>query len=137
MQWFLSLMEELGIECQVSHPAKIRDADLILKLLMENRFPSIWRPSKELVDLRALLLHRYPVEGSSEQDFLIREATEEVRIPATAIATIDTVKPTFWRQLQGSLDMGYSFTSGNHQSTLNVDTKAAYKTPRLGECPFF
>jgi transposase len=71
MQWFLSLMEELGIECQVGHPAKIRaaeprkqkhdrrDADLILKLLVENRFPSIWRPSKDLVDLRALLLHRH------------------------------------------------------------------------------
>jgi len=44
MQWFLNLMEELGIECQVGHPAEIRaaepqkqkhdrrDADLILKL---------------------------------------------------------------------------------------------------------
>ena len=71
MQWFLRLMEELGIDCQVGHPAKIRaaeprkqkhdrrDAELILKLLVENRFPSIWRPSKELVDLRALLLHRH------------------------------------------------------------------------------
>jgi hypothetical protein len=51
MQWFLNLMEELGIECQVGHPANIRaaeprkqkhdrrDADLILKLLVENRFP--------------------------------------------------------------------------------------------------
>jgi len=71
MQWFVNLMEELGIECQVGHPAKIRaaeprkqkhdrrDADLILKLLAENRFPSIWWPSKELLDLRALLLHRH------------------------------------------------------------------------------
>jgi transposase len=42
MQWFLNLMEELGIECRVGHPAKIRateprkqkhdrrDADLVL-----------------------------------------------------------------------------------------------------------
>ena len=71
MQWFVNLMEELGIECQVGHPAKIRaaeprkqkhdrrDADLILKLLLENRFPSIWLPSKELRDLRALLRHRH------------------------------------------------------------------------------
>ena len=71
MQWFLNLMEELGIECQVGHPANIRaaeprkqkhdrrDADLILKLLVENRFPSIWLPSKELLDLRGLLLHRH------------------------------------------------------------------------------
>ena len=71
MQWFLNLMDELGIKCQVGHPAKIRaaeprkqkhdrrDADLILKLLVENRFPAIWLPSKELRDLRGLLLHRH------------------------------------------------------------------------------
>jgi transposase len=71
MVWFVNLMEELGIECQVGHPAKIRaaeprkqkhdrrDADLILTLLVENRFPAIWLPSKELQDLRALLRHRH------------------------------------------------------------------------------
>src|SRR6201987_2757351 len=71
MHWFLSLMEELGIECRVGHPAQIRaaeprkqkhdrrDGDLILRLLAESRFPTIWLPSKELLDLRALLLHRH------------------------------------------------------------------------------
>src|ERR1700721_1756993 len=71
MKWFVNLMEELGIDCQVGHPATIRaaeprrqkhdrrDAELLLKLLVEDRFPSIWQPSKELLDLRALLLHRH------------------------------------------------------------------------------
>ena len=71
MQWFVNLMEELGMECLVGHPAEIRaaeqrkqkhdrrDADLILKLLMEDRFPAIWLPSKALQDLRALLRHRH------------------------------------------------------------------------------
>ena len=71
MKWFLHLMEELGIDCQVGHPATIRaaeprrqkhdqrDAELLLKLLVENRFPSIWQPSQELLDLRGLLLHRH------------------------------------------------------------------------------
>jgi transposase len=71
MHWFLNLMEELGIECRVGHPATIRaaeprkqkhdrrDADLILRLLAENRFPAIWLPRKELLDLQALLLHRH------------------------------------------------------------------------------
>jgi transposase len=71
MHWFLNLMDELGIECRVGHPATIRaaeprkqkhdrrDALLILKLLAENRFPAIWLPTKELLDLRALLLHRH------------------------------------------------------------------------------
>ena len=46
MQWFLALMEELGIDCEVGHPAKIRaaeprkqkhdrrDAALVLRLLV-------------------------------------------------------------------------------------------------------
>jgi len=53
MHWFLDLTAELGIECQVGHPVQIRaaeprkqkhdrrDVDLILKLLVENRFPTI------------------------------------------------------------------------------------------------
>ncbi len=36
-----------------------RDVELLLKLLVENRFASIWQPSKELLDLRGLLLHRH------------------------------------------------------------------------------
>jgi transposase len=71
MHWFLNLLEELGIECRVGHPATIRaaaprkqkndrlDADLILRMLVENRFPAIWLPTKELLDLRALVLHRH------------------------------------------------------------------------------
>ena len=58
MQWFVNLMEELGIECLVGHPATIRaaeprkqkhdrrDAELILKRLVEGRFPAIWMPSR-------------------------------------------------------------------------------------------
>jgi transposase len=36
-----------------------RDAALLLQLLAEDRFPTIWMPSTELRDLRALLLHRH------------------------------------------------------------------------------
>jgi transposase len=71
MGWFLHLMDELGITCRVGLPARIRkaetrrqkhdrrDAALLLQLLVENRFPTIWMPSTELRDLRALLLHRH------------------------------------------------------------------------------
>src|SRR6516164_2188506 len=71
MQWLLELMEELGIECRVGHPAKIRkaetrkqkhdrrDARLLLTLLAENRSPTIWMPSTEQRDLRTLLRHRH------------------------------------------------------------------------------
>lgn len=71
MQWFLELLEKLGIECRVGHPAKIRaketrkqkhdrrDAGLMLDLLIENRFPEIWMPSTAERDLRTLLRDRH------------------------------------------------------------------------------
>ena len=72
MQWFLQLLEELGIQYRVGHPAKIRagetrkqkhdrrDARLILDLLvMDDRFPEIWMPSMEQRDLRTLLRDRH------------------------------------------------------------------------------
>jgi len=73
MQWFLKLLEELGIEGRVGDPAKIRaaetrkqkhdrrDARLILDLLvMKDRFPAIWMPTSEQRDLRSLLRDRHP-----------------------------------------------------------------------------
>src|SRR5437763_15707806 len=71
MGWFLRLMEELAIECRVGHPTAIRkaetrrqkhdrrDAALLLQLLVEARFPTIWTPSTEYRDLRSLILHRH------------------------------------------------------------------------------
>jgi len=71
MNWFLQLLEELGIDYQVGHPAEIRkaetrkqkhdrrDAALLRRLLVEDRFPRIWLPTAEQRDLRTLLLHRH------------------------------------------------------------------------------
>ncbi len=70
-QWFVDLMTQLGHEVQVGDAAKIRasevrsqkhdrrDAALILKLLLEKRFPRIWTPSGQEKDLRQLLIHRH------------------------------------------------------------------------------
>jgi transposase len=67
----LELLEELGIQRRVGHPAKIRaketrkqkhdrrDARLIWELLIEDRFPEIWMPSIEERDLRTLLRDRH------------------------------------------------------------------------------
>ena len=68
--WFERLMEGLGHELRIGDAAKIRasyvrrqktdkrDAGHILKLLLEDRFPGIWEPSREQRDQRQLLLHR-------------------------------------------------------------------------------
>ena len=70
-QWFLELMEQLGHEVWVGDAAQIRasyvrkqktdrrDAGHILKLLLEGRFPRLWRPDAAVRDLRQLLIHRH------------------------------------------------------------------------------
>lgn len=70
-QWFVELLERLGHELWIGDAAKIRasevrqqkhdrrDAALILKLLLEGRFPRVWTPSSEEKDLRQLLIHRH------------------------------------------------------------------------------
>jgi transposase len=71
MRWFQRLLARLGHQLligdataiQASNPRKQqtdkRDARHILKLLLENRFPAIWVPSMDELDLRQLLKHRH------------------------------------------------------------------------------
>jgi transposase len=70
-QWFVEMATTAGHDVWIGDAAKIRaaevrqqkhdrrDAALILKLLLEGRFPRIWTPSGEERDLRQLLIHRY------------------------------------------------------------------------------
>jgi transposase len=70
-RWFERLLHELGLELWIGDPAEIRtkrvrkqktdrqDAQLILQLMLENRFPRIWVPDAENRDLRQLLWHRH------------------------------------------------------------------------------
>jgi transposase len=70
-RWFERLLAELNFELWIGDATEIarkrerkqktdrQDAQHILQLLMENRFPKIWVPSGENRDLRQLLWHRH------------------------------------------------------------------------------
>ena len=70
-RWYERLVAELQFELRIGDAAEIRtkrvrkqktdrqDAQLILRLLLEDRFPQIWVPSWENRDLRQLLWHRH------------------------------------------------------------------------------
>jgi transposase len=70
-RWFERLVAELQFELWIGDVAEIRtkrvrkqkadrqDAQLILRLLVEDRFPQIWVPDWENRDLRQLLWHRH------------------------------------------------------------------------------
>jgi transposase len=70
-RWLERLLSELHFELWIGDAAEIRtkrvrkqktdrqDAQLILRLMLEDRFPKIWVPSWENRDLRQLLWHRH------------------------------------------------------------------------------
>ena len=70
-RWLERLLAELNFELWIGDAAEIRtkrvrkpktdrqDAQLILQLMLEDRFPQIWVPSWENRDLRQLLWHRH------------------------------------------------------------------------------
>src|SRR5882757_7790389 len=70
-RWFERLLAELKFELWIGDPARIKaarvrkqktdrqDAQLLLRLLIEGRFPQIWVPSPENRDLRQLIWHRH------------------------------------------------------------------------------
>ncbi len=70
-RWFERLLSELAGELWIGDAAQItamrvrkqktdrQDAQFLLKLLLEDRFPRVWIPSPENRDLRQLLWHRH------------------------------------------------------------------------------
>ena len=70
-RWFERLLGELQFELWIGNAAEIRtkrvrkqktdrqEAQLLLRLMIEDRFPRIWVPDSENRDLRQLLWHRH------------------------------------------------------------------------------
>jgi len=70
-RWFEGLLQELQFELWIGNAAEIRtkrvrkqktdrqDAQLLLRLMLEDRFPRIWVPDAANRDLRQLLWHRH------------------------------------------------------------------------------
>lgn len=79
MLWFERLLARMGHRLRLGDASQIqarevrkqktdrRAAELILQLLLENKFPEIWVPSLEMRDARQLLVHRHKLVGMRRQ----------------------------------------------------------------------
>jgi len=74
-------------------------------------------------------IKRVSPEEEKGQEFVIESGGGATKVGASQVAEISTQKSTFLRQLTGSIDAGYSYTSGNSQKTINNDVSASYATP--------
>ncbi len=68
-------------------------------------------------------------DNSQAEEITIESSSGSTHVSVENVAELSTQKDTFLRQLKGSLDAGYSFSSGNGQTTLNSDASATYDAP--------
>jgi hypothetical protein len=73
-------------------------------------------------------LERLPGTGDIGDNVTILNGDQTVKIPPPEVVQIETQKSSWWRQLQGSIDAGTSFTSGNGQIAANTDVNVSYMT---------
>jgi putative salt-induced outer membrane protein YdiY len=67
---------------------------------------------------------------TTNKDFEVHSPNGVAELAAPDVVDIKSQKSSFWRQLTGSLDFGYSFASGNSQTQINTDANASYLTTK-------
>ena len=66
--------------------------------------------------------------GESDENFTIGLQQNVMKVNQMMVLRILPVEGTFWRQLEGSIDLGFSFTSGNDQYQTTLATTTTYRT---------
>ncbi|HEX7772456.1 MAG TPA: DUF481 domain-containing protein [Pyrinomonadaceae bacterium] len=84
----------------------------------------IWLVDGKLVtDVMRLL----PTNSSESPNFIIG-SNESIRVPQVDVIRITPAGRQFWKRLEGSIDFGFSFTSGNDQYQTQLTATTTYRT---------
>lgn len=85
----------------------------------------IWLVDGKLVtDVMRLL----PTNSTEVANFVIGNSGQTIRVHQLDVIRIAPADRRFWRQLEGSIDFGFSFTSGNDQYQTQLAATATYRT---------
>src|SRR6185369_15524235 len=79
---------------------------------------------KRVTDVMRLL----PSDSSEVSNFVIGTATQAMRVPQLDVIRITPAARIFWTRLEGSIDLGFSFSSGNDQYQTELAATATYRT---------
>ena len=85
----------------------------------------IWLVDGKLVtDVMRLL----PSNSSEVPNFVIGNADQSLRVHQLDVIRITPADRHFWKRLEGSIDFGFSFTSGNDQYQTQLSATTTYRT---------
>jgi hypothetical protein len=69
------------------------------------------------------------LERAPDRSITVAGTDGNVTLPMSDVALIRTIGRSFWTKLDGSIDVGYSFTRSSGVSQLNVNTDTVYAKP--------
>lgn len=69
-----------------------------------------------------------PGNSNEVPNFVIGSSDGALRVHQSDVIRIVPVEPGFWKRLEGSIDFGFSFTSGNDQYQTNLTATTTYRT---------
>lgn len=69
-----------------------------------------------------------PANSVEVANFVIGSPDNVFRVPQLDVIRILPAEPGFWRRLEGSIDFGFSFTSGNDQYQTQLTATTTYRT---------
>ena len=75
------------------------------------------------------LMRLIPGNSNEIPNFVIGSSVDaQVRVHQLDVIRIVPAEPGFWRRLEGSIDLGFSFTSGNDQYQTQLTSTTTYRT---------
>lgn len=83
-----------------------------------------------LVDGKLLtnVVRLLPANSVEIANFIIGSSDKALRVPQLDVIRIVPAEPGFWKRLEGSVDFGFSFTSGNDQYQTQLIATTTYRT---------
>ena len=112
---------ELRIKSDYMAEAVRLDWSKVERLESKSTF-MIWLVDGKLVtDVMRLL----PTNSSEAPNFVIGSS---IRVPQLDVIRITPADRQFWKRLEGSIDLGFSFTSGNDQYQTQLTATTTYRT---------
>ena len=66
--------------------------------------------------------------GSDGGDFIIGSSQQSIRVQQLDVIRITPADKRFWKSLEGSIDLGFNFTSGNDQYNAQLLATTTYRT---------
>ena len=69
------------------------------------------------------------LRSDADRVLVVVEATGPVSLPMADVTVITLIGRSFWKKLDGSIDVGFSYTKSSDIAQLNVNSNTVYRSP--------